>query len=180
MAKCSYEKRDLTVACSNVKRDLVSKLKKGTIKSITKTLAVNEIAKRLGLKSARTLWKPEYTHRVYLDNWYNNLEEQIISLDLSPKEESTISTNAINTKPESSPRADAHSDSSSVSELNATINELKSIIRTLRIENESLRMAKLHRLSRLDNTEILNESIDDIELEKLYIAITSLYNSRNQ
>ena len=97
MAKCSYEKRDLTVACSNVKRDLVSKLKKGTIKSITKTLAVNEIAKRLGLKSARTLWKPEYTHRVYLDNWYNNLEEQIISLDLSPKEESTISTNAINT-----------------------------------------------------------------------------------
>lgn len=180
MAKCSYSKRDLTVACSNVKRDLVSKLKKGTIKSITKTLAVNEIAKRLGLKSARTLWKPEYTYREYLDDWYSNLEEQIISLDLSPKEKSTISTNAINPQPESSPRADAPSDSSSVSELNATINELKSIIRTLRIENESLRMAKLHRLSRLDNTEILNESIDDIELEKLYIDITSLYNSRNQ
>jgi len=187
MAKCSYSKRNLTVACSNVKRDLVSKLKKGTIKNITKTLAINEIAKRLGLKSSRTLWKPEYSYRKYLDDWYSNVEKQIVSLNLSPKEKSTISRNASDSENESSSRVDTSSSSSSISQLNTTINELnttiselKGIIRTLRIENESLRIAKLHRLSRLDNTEILDESIDDLELEKLYKVITSLYKSINQ
>lgn len=186
MAKSSYTKRDLTVACSNVKRDLFNKLKKGNIKSVTKTLAINELAKRLGLKSARTLWKPEYQHRKYLDDWCNSLEEQANALELSPREESASFADTSSSKKEMTPRAYAPSDSSSIPDLNKkikeqnkTIDELKSIIRTLRIENESLRTAKLYRLSRLDNAEVLDESIDELELENLYKVITSLYNSRN-
>ena len=66
-----------------------------------------------------------------------------------------------------------------IKELKSTIDTLNSIITNLRIENESLRMSRIHRVRRLDESpDILDESIDDVQLYKLYQAVSTLYKAR--
>ena len=173
----SYTKRDLTVACSKLKTFIIKKIKSGDleIKSITKSYVCNDLARRLKLSSGSSLWKSNYQYKDYLDEWYSGLIDTINSCKPDTTKQSECTTNTVDTPPTKTTGDDLNT----IKELKDTINTLNSIILNLRIENESLRMARIHRIRRLDtSSDILDESINDVELHKLYQAVSTLYKSR--
>lgn len=178
--KYSYTKRDLTVACSKLKSYILKKIQSGDleIKSITKSYVCNDLARRLKLSSGSSLWKSNYLYKDYLDEWYSGLLESIepyASATTSTYKKSRGTTDTIDT----TPTQVTESNSETIMELKSTIDTLNSIITTLRIENESLRMSRIHRVRKLDESpDILDESIDDVQLYKLYQVVSSLYKAR--
>ena len=178
--KPSYTKRDLTVACSKLKGFIIRKIESGDleIKSITKNYIYNDLARRLELSSGSSLWKSNYIHKDYLDKWYSGLLESIESCKpatTSTPKQSGCTNNVIDTTANQVTEDDLRT----IKELKSTIDTLNSIITNLRIENESLRMSRIHRVRRLDESpDILDESIDDVQLYKLYQAVSTLYKAR--
>lgn len=177
--KPSYTKRDLTVACSKLKGFIIRKIESGDleIKSITKNYIYNDLARRLELSSGSSLWKSNYIHKDYLDKWYSGLLESIepFKPTTSSEKQCECTTDVVAT-----PTGQAtEEDLKTIKELKSTIDTLNSIITNLRIENESLRMSRIHRVRRLDESpDILDESIDDVQLYKLYQAVSTLYKAR--
>ena len=176
--KATYDKRALSVACSKLKTQIVKKveLNELNIEQVTKTFVFNELSKKLNLTSSSSFWKPTFQHKEYLENWYSKLDAQLKEMS---------SKNQTNVKIDKTTDASYNNINNGnllkeLKEKNTVIESLLDAITTLRIENESLRLAKLSRLGYVDNVEILNENIDDIELEKLYKIITNLYNSRKR
>ncbi|WP_455543492.1 hypothetical protein [Intestinibacter sp.] len=173
--KPSYTKRDLTVACSKIKTSIKKRIASSELelKSVTKNLVYADLAKRLKLSGTSAFWKPTYPHKEYLDNWYNELvksiEQDMPANTVSQKV--TLDTANANKIPQDI--------INKINEQKEMIEHLNKIIVNLRIENESLRLSRLHRLKKIDSSiEILNESIDDVELNNLYKVICDLYKSR--
>lgn len=174
--KTTYDKRQLSVACSKLKTQILKKIEQSQLSTeqVTKTFVFNELSKKLNLTSSSSFWKPSFKYKEYLEDWYSNLDESLKerASKSQPEVEITTTTNKVCSGSNSSNL------SKEVKEKNDIIDSLLAAINTLRIENESLRLARLSRLGYIDNAEILNEEIDDAELEKLYKIITKLYESR--
>lgn len=163
-----YTKKDLTKACSNTKSTLIKKLQKGTITSISKTAIYEDLAKRLNLKSARTLWDSNYKYREYLDSWYDNFCMDIEKI--SPKESPTTEPKIL----EINNNLDQNIQIK-IKQQNQKIEDLERIIKTLRLENESLRLSKIERFGYIDKLHLLSELIDEVGIKELYELINKLY-----
>lgn len=178
--KYSYKKRDLSVQCSKLKSSIIKKVKSGEleVKSITKTYVCNDLARRLKLSDGSSLFKANYQYKDYLDNWYFTLLESLEPYRFTESTKSTSNTDKTCSITDETPDDIVKL----LKEKDNIIKHLNSIITTLRIENESLRLRRMGRIRRFDSTDdnnsILEESIDDIELTKLHNAINQLYNAR--
>lgn len=129
MAKKSYSQATLTYVASQIKRQLINRVKKDPANKFTKTEVFELIARKLDLKSARTLWLGN--SRLYLDEWYFKLEQQIQELlDETPTKHHspTIETTDINQL------------QSQLKMKDTLIREYEKVIAVLRQENEYLRL----------------------------------------
>ncbi len=174
--KTTYDKRTLSVACSKLKTQLIKKVKQSELKEgqITKTFVFQQLAKKLNLTSSSSFWKPSFQYKEYLENWYYNLvvelKESVPQNDPNIKLNTSIETQCNN--------IDTQLLLKELKEKKSTIDSLLSIISTLRVENESLRLKKLPRLLSVDKIDILSEEINDTELEQLYQVVSNLYQAK--
>lgn len=175
MAKTSYTKKDLTKACATVKSLYTNKVRKGTCHEVSKTSVFSEIAKRLSLRSSRTLWRPKNEYREYLDTWYERFEN-----DLKELQTSIYGTSGTPSKESTHHTSDNNKSNVELQGQGKKIKELENIIRTLRLENEALRLSKTERFGHIDNLNLLPESIDPAELTILYEYVSKLYTAMNK
>lgn len=177
---CSYTKRDLQIACSKVKRKVQSDINLGILNTsiVNKTYLYNEIGKKLKLRSGSAFHKPGYEHYEYLNKWYNGVAQEIEkfcnSKSDTPSSDCNIDNN-VEDKQILSPDL-----SRELHEKNLLIEHLNKVIKALRMENETLRLKRIHRLHNLDankGSDILDENIDANEIKTLYELISNIYNA---
>lgn len=143
IARKTYTKIDLSRVSSQVKRQIVNKVKKGTIIKITKTEALDKIAKALKLSSSRTLWIGDT--RDYLDQWFVKLEDEIqevLSYKNRPEDEHPA--------PVSNAYDDINTLIGRLDKKNTLINEYAEVIKVLREENEKLRLLIIEKHGKID------------------------------
>lgn len=178
---CSYEKRDLQIACSKVKRKVLSDINSNCLDTsiVNKTYLYNEIGKKLKLRSGSAFHKPKYEYYEYLNKWYEGVAEEIEkyinSKPQAPSINCDIDSSSINENPPIDPNL-----SQELQEKNLMIEHLNRVIKELRMENETLRLKRIHRLHNLDankSSDILNENINSDELKALYELISKIYNA---
>ncbi|WP_160670497.1 hypothetical protein [Clostridium sp. C8-1-8] len=143
MAKKTYTKSDLSEVASQAKREIINKIKKGTLQSITKSNALDLIARKLKLKSARTLWYGD--SREYLDEWFSKLNNQIDDIL------------KLNTPQQPSPSPLFQNQDKELSDFEMIIRDKSMLIieyekanRILREENEKLRLLVLEKHGKID------------------------------
>lgn len=191
--KCSYTKRDLIVVCSRFKTSIEKDLKSGVIdkKKITKSYVYNEIAKRLKLSSSASFYKKGYIYHEQLEKWYIGFCKSIdeITPPSVTETKSTISSenNPINNHSDfdlyESNSEETNKLRSKIKEQDELIKYLNNVIKELRMENESLRLSRISKLHKLDadrKSDILDESLDSVEIKHLYTVIKKLYDSAFQ
>lgn len=143
MAKKTYTKTDLSKAASQAKRQIINKFKQGTQIKITKTEAFNIISRKLKLKSSRTLWLGDT--RNYLDEWFSKLEDNIKEyLSDTQNKEQNLST------PSLSDELDVQELISKLNKKSILIKEYEKSIKTLREENENLRLLVIEKHGKID------------------------------
>lgn len=179
--RCSFEKRDLQVACSKVKRKVLSDIDSSCLDTsvVNKTYLYNEIGKKLKLRSGSAFHKPKYEYYEYLNNWYEGVAKEIEKYTNSkpeaPSIDCDIDSYAIMENPVVDPNLIQE-----LQQKNLMIEHLNRVIRELRMENETLRLKRIHRLHNLDankTSDILNESINSDEIKELYELISNIYNA---
>lgn len=188
--KCSYSKRDLVVICSKFKTSIEKDLKSGVIdkKKITKSYVYNEIAKRLNLSSSASFYKKEYMYYGQLEKWYIGFCKSIDEITTPSATETKSTTSSKNNPINNHSDFDlSKSDSEETNKLRSKIKEqdelikyLNNVIKELRMENESLRLNRISKLHKLDadrKSDILDESLDSVEIKHLYSVIKKLYDS---
>ena len=188
--KCSYSKRDLVVICSKFKTSIEKDLKSGVIdkKKITKSYVYNEIAKRLNLSSSASFYKKEYMYYEQLEKWYIGFCKSIDEITTPSATETKSTTSSKNNPINNHSDFDlSKSDSEETNKLRSKIKEqdelikyLNNVIKELRMENESLRLNRISKLHKLDadrKSDILDESLDSVEIKHLYTVIKKLYDS---
>lgn len=191
--KCSYSKRDLVVICSKIKKSIEKDLKSGVIdkKKITKSYVYNEIAKRLKLSSSASFYKKGYIYYEQLENWYigfcKSIDEITPSTTTEIKSTISLKNNSINNHSDSdlseSNSEETNKLRSKIKEQDELIKYLNNVIKELRMENESLRLNRISKLHKLDadrKSDILDESLDSIEIKHLYTVIKKLHDSAFQ
>ncbi len=176
---CTYSKRDLQQACSKVKRKVQSNISSGKldITIFNKTYLFNEVAKKLKLKSGSAFHKTGYEYYEYLNNWY-----KVVSDEIKEFENNKV---VIKSKSDSICKVDVSNENNrdiiiQLKEKDDMIDYLNNVIKQLRMENESLRLKRIHRLHKLDvnkGSDILDETIDANEIKELYNLISKLYNA---
>jgi len=177
---CSYEKRDLQIACSKVKRKVLSDINSNCLDTsiVNKTYLYNEIGKKLKLRSGSAFHKPAYEHYEYLNNWYNGVAQEIEKYCNSKSDTSSLDCNIDN--PVQEEQILSPDLSLELQRKNLMIEHLNKVIRELRMENETLRLKRISRLHNLDTdkgSDILDESIDSNEIKALYELISNIYNA---
>ena len=189
--QCSYSKRDLVVTCSKTKKSIEKNLEIGKIdkKKITKSYVYNELAKRLKLSDSASFYRKTYIYYEYLDSWYKGLCEYIEELEeINPLESSdstlnsknSSSSNYNNPTPSEYKSEEIDNLRLEIKEKDKLIKYLNNVIKELRMENESLRLNRINRIHKLDSnrkSDILDESLDSVEIKHLYDVIKKLYDS---
>ena len=185
--KCSYSKRDLQVACSKNKKKIESDIlsKKLTKSAINKTYVYSEVGKRLKLRDTTTFHKKTYEHYEYLNKWYEGVAKHVEDISINNENETPV--NEINITNIDTNTTLSDYDEGKIEELHVKLREkdllikhLNDVISELRMENESLRLQRIHRLHKLDttkNSDILDESLNASDIKHLYKLITQLYNA---
>lgn len=188
--KCSYTKRDLVVACSRTKKSIEKDFRVGKIEKnkITKSYIYNELAKRLRLSSSAIFYKKTYMYYDYLDTWHKGLYQHIENITPISTDKSNFIVNSKNNYSSNRNNLDFSKDDSKkidkliseIKEKDELIKYLNSVIKELRMENESLRLSRISKIHKLDidrNSDILDESLDSVEVKHLYSVIKRLHDS---
>lgn len=177
---CSYEKRDLQIACSKVKTKVQRDISSGSLDAsiVNKTYLYNEIGKKLKLRSGSAFHKPGYKYYEYLNKWYDGVAQEIEEYYNSKSYTSFPDCNIDN--PVEEKQTLSPDLSLELHQKDLMIEHLNKVIKELRMENETLRLKRIHRLHNLDvnkGSDILDESIDSNEIKTLYELISNIYNA---
>lgn len=179
--RCSYKKRDLQVACSKVKAKVQSDISSLCLDTsvVNKTYLYNEVGKKLKLRSGSAFHKPGYEHYEYLNKWYEGVAQLIEKYTIS-KPEATYTEDNIDNNPIEEKQIADQDLMQALQQKNLLIEHLNRVIRELRMENETLRLRRIHRLHNLDankTSDVLDENITSKEIEDLYELISNIYNA---
>jgi FMN phosphatase YigB (HAD superfamily) len=144
MAKKTYTQSQLSLVASQVKRQILNKVKKDNSIKFTKTEAFDMISKKLRLSSSRTLWIGDTS--IYLNEWYIKLSTEI-SLIMENNQTHTKNIDSEH------PSKNAEQDLMEIDNVNALKELLKNyeeIIKVLREENEMLRVLAIEKHGKID------------------------------
>ena len=158
MAKKQYTQSELSYACSQLKREILNKIKKGTLTKISKTQALSLVARKLNLASERTLWKGDTGE--YLDSWYKKLDADIKkSINEKNKTTNASKSSVVEVTLTDEPSDDKVSVNQKLDDALKLIKTLEEALRVVRIENNKLREALITKYGKMDS-EINNESVE--------------------
>ena len=141
MPRRRYTLGKLKYEAAQAKRQILTRVRRGKLGALVKQDTYLLLAKRVGLKTDRTLWDGEQGE--YLNQWYENLHAEILkTLKLNENGQSTLMS-------ESGLAARGEELESKCEKQAALLIEYRRALDVLRVENDELRTRLIAKFGRI-------------------------------
>lgn len=142
MLRRRYTLRKLKYEAAQIKRHILTCIRRGKFKTLVKQDVYALIATRLGLKTDRTLWYGE--QGAYLNEWYKRLHNEVT------QQLALIQSGAFSISPQGNLGTTLEELKRNYERQSALLNEYKKALDVLRIENEELRTRLINKYGPVD------------------------------